>query len=60
MFLNIFSEKWSISDFKNFMDFMMIYKLYENHLTPGRYPKLHFGRIRTNYKKFHLCLNDIL
>jgi len=38
MFLNIFLETWFFSDLKNFMGFMMIKKLFEKHLTPGRYP----------------------
>ena len=30
--------KWFFSELNNFMGFKMISKLYEKHLTPGRYP----------------------
>mgnify|MGYP006944958792 CR=1 FL=1 len=32
-----FSEKWSFSKLKNVLGFMMIKKLYQKELTPGRY-----------------------
>ena len=34
MFGNVFSEKWSFSDVKTFMSFMVIQKLYEKTFTP--------------------------
>jgi len=33
-----FPEKWFFSELKNFLGFKMIEKLYEKHLTSGRYP----------------------
>mgnify|MGYP006944958718 CR=1 FL=1 len=35
---------WSISELKIFMIFIMIYKLYKQKLTPGRYRAPKFGQ----------------
>ena len=53
MFENVLSGKWSTSELKNFMGFMMIYKIYEKQLTPGRYRVPYF--VQTKKRRHSLC-----
>jgi len=46
-----FSEKLSFSELQIFMGFMVIYKLYEKQLTPGRYPAPHFVQTKKTASK---------